>query len=146
MEKWCHLWWRYKNSAHQKVTIKLLKNTPALGKDLHLSTYSLRSTQIEDLTLKKWSKLNSVPCMIRLKSLHKNLQKAWPFIRITGTYKGRRPIKGNHKQQRKKKSLPHLKKISSNVETYLFVSRNLPLYPKIGGIKIFDYLWRVLAS
>ena len=39
-----------------------------------------------------------------------------------------------------------MKKISLNVETYFFVSRNLPLYPKIGGIKIFDYLWRVLAS
>ena len=125
---------------HSKATKK--HPTPKQGPSFE---YFLRSTQIEDLTLKKWSQLNFVPCIIRLKSLHKNLQTACLFIRITWTYKGRRPIKGNHKQQRKKVP-PSFEKAFFECRNLFFVSRNLPLYPKIGGIKIFDYLWRLLAS
>ena len=110
---------------HSKATKK--HPTPKQGPSFE---YFLRSTQIEDLTLKKWSQLNFVPCIIRLKSLHKNLQTACLFIRITWTYKGRRPIKGNHKQQRKKspsllwKSFLWMQKPIFCIKKPSFVSKN----------------------
>ena len=127
---------------HSKATKK--HPTPRQGPSFK---YSLRYIQIKDLKLKKWSQLNLVPCMIRLKSLHKNLHKACSFIRITWTYKGRRPIKGNHKQQRKKSPSLLWKRFLWMQKPIFFVSKNWWNKNFQLSIKSFSFfIWECIKS
>ena len=66
--------------------------------------YSSRSTQIEDLTLDKWSQLNLAPCMLRLKKPLKKLAKSLPLYKNNLHLHEKKTYKGNHKQQRERES------------------------------------------
>ena len=100
--------------------------------------YSSRSTQIEDLTLKKGSRLNLAPCMIRLKKPTKKLAKSMPLYKNNLHLHEKKTCKGNHKQQRDRESFPLWKTLFESKNPFSIL-RNLLCTHKWWN-KFFYYL------